>query len=78
MTGLVRESAEGTTLTKGHGRVGTPVSLHIGQNPVNLLLNPAKTGAGLTRAARRGEIEVATLSRVLTWARRGAHTRNKD
>lgn len=33
-------------LTKGHGPRGTPVSLQLGQNPANLLLNPVKSRIG--------------------------------
>src|SRR5271156_552808 len=74
---LVLESAGATALTKGHGRVGRPASLHIGQNPVNLLLNPAKTEAGLTNPRKRDGVEIATPSRQLTGARRRAHTQTK-
>ena len=74
--GLVRQPGR-IRLTKGHGREGRPVSLQVGQNPVNLLLNPAKTGAGMTGPGKRDGVEIATPSSQLTGTRRGDHTQNK-
>src|SRR5271166_4637727 len=65
------------SLTKVHGQPVRATSLQPGQNPVNLLLNPAQNPSGRPRIRGAGLTEVATQSSQLTGAPQGSHTRNE-